>query len=463
MAESKAETKADIIVLGGGLAGCVAAWRAAKAGKRVVLIRRGQAGTAASSGAIDLAADHDSTPENPLPLTTDLETLVAREISRDPSHLFSRLTGGEGQPGQQAGQRAGRLLAVFSLARKLLEEMTGIPLAGDGKTLQVAVSHAGTVKHTALVQASMSIPDLDFIKRKRVGFCGVKGVPGWDGERAAAVFSHVMSSYEPPRVRGFNVELPEALGFNSNALGVASLFDDAGYFDRFIEKIRIGVGSNTYDVLFVPPLFGFKDAAGLARRAGEKLNNKVVETVSAVPSVPGMRLQTVLDRALREAGVSIVAADITGADAASGRVKAVAVRKNAESPEESFAGAVFVLATGKYLGGGLIREKRVRESLFGLPVFLDGREALSRQSEELFSREAAGPHPAFRAGVQTDPSMRPVDPEGKVIFSNLLACGNVLAGYDYLRGGTGLGAALITGYLAGEQIVSEGTGAGGRH
>ncbi len=437
-----------VVVLGGGLSGSVAAWMAAKAGLRVTLLRRGQAATAVSSGAIDLAMDPAATPEDPLPRTISLETLIAGEIARNPSHLFARLTEGDGPE----NQRAGRVLTLFSLARKALEEMTGIRFAGDGRTVELGVTHAGTVKQTALLQGSLEHLGMDGLRRRRVGFCGIRGIAGWDGERAALVYAHVMAAHTPPRVRGFNVELPEALGFNANPLGIATLFDDPDFFDRFIEKVRIGAGSNTYDQIFFPPVFGYRDPQALVKRAGEKLSARASETLSSVPSVPGARLQDALERALSEAGVELRAGDILGAKAEGGAVRSVEFRDAATGGTSGIPAGRFVVSTGKFTGGGMTREKVLKETVFGLPVFLDGREALGRQADELFSRDPAGPHPAMRAGLLTDRNLRPLDAGGGPVFSNLLACGNVLAGYDYVRGGTGLGAALITGYLAGEQL-----------
>ncbi|MEE8566641.1 MAG: FAD-binding protein, partial [Candidatus Bipolaricaulota bacterium] len=46
--------EADIVVIGGGMAGLVAGIRATEEGMRTVLLRKGQSATAYSSGAIDV-------------------------------------------------------------------------------------------------------------------------------------------------------------------------------------------------------------------------------------------------------------------------------------------------------------------------------------------------------------------------------------------------------------------------
>ena len=47
----------DVLVIGGGMAGAVAASKAADSGQEVAVVRRGYGATALSSGAIDIALD----------------------------------------------------------------------------------------------------------------------------------------------------------------------------------------------------------------------------------------------------------------------------------------------------------------------------------------------------------------------------------------------------------------------
>ena len=46
-----------------------------------------------------------------------------------------------------------------------------------------------------------------------------------------------------------------------------------------------------------------------------------------------------------------------------------------------------------------------------------------------------------------DQHLRPLSPDGQVIYANLMAAGSVLTGYNYLQDGGGLGVPLVSGYL----------------
>jgi glycerol-3-phosphate dehydrogenase subunit B len=67
------------------------------------------------------------------------------------------------------------------------------------------------------------------------------------------------------------------------------------------------------------------------------------------------------------------------------------------------------------------------------------------------ARSVAGPHPLMAAGLRVDASLRPLDSSGHPAWRNLCAAGSVLGGYDYITGRSGLGTALITGWLAGQE------------
>jgi glycerol-3-phosphate dehydrogenase subunit B len=62
---SGAALEADVLVVGGGLAGALAALSARAAGARVALVRRGPGATALSSGALSVADDPLSLPGTP--------------------------------------------------------------------------------------------------------------------------------------------------------------------------------------------------------------------------------------------------------------------------------------------------------------------------------------------------------------------------------------------------------------
>jgi len=105
-----------------------------------------------------------------------------------------------------------------------------------------------------------------------------------------------------------------------------------------------------------------------------------------------------------------------------------------------------VLATGRFIGGGLIKRRRTHEPLLGLGVFWEGEPATA--SRRLPRLEYLEPGPAFQAGLLTDEGLRPLTEDGRVAYQNLRAAGAVLGGWDE-GGEMGFGVPLLTGWLAG--------------
>src|SRR5207248_2299947 len=154
------------------------------------------------------------------------------------------------------------------------------------------------------------------------------------------------------------------------------------------------------------------------------------EMLGAPPSVPGLRLQRAIEAALRNAGVQVQ----------------IAVATEADLPE---AGAI-VLATGRFIGGGIRSDAKLHETVFGLPVWAGARGSLPPlPGEELFAVKAAGRHAGLTAGVRVGPDLRVVGGPG-----HLFAAGSVIGGYDQSRDEGGLGAAALLGATAGRNAAA---------
>jgi glycerol-3-phosphate dehydrogenase subunit B len=170
----------------------------------------------------------------------------------------------------------------------------------------------------------------------------------------------------------------------------------------------------------------------------------VAETLSDVPSVPGWRLQAALDARLAAAGVRVIAAalegDGPGRPARAGDLEVDAPR--------------WVLATGRFVGGGIARRGRLVEPLLGLPVTASeggasGVHLAPRPSATLTVRERRAPQPLLAAGVRVDRALRPLGADGRPAHAGLFAAGAVVGGHEAAADGTGLGVAIVTGFLAG--------------
>jgi glycerol-3-phosphate dehydrogenase subunit B len=113
-----------------------------------------------------------------------------------------------------------------------------------------------------------------------------------------------------------------------------------------------------------------------------------------------------------------------------------------------------VLASGRFIGGGIVRRRTLLEPLLNLPVEASeggasGFHLARRPSTTLTVRQRGAPQPLLAAGLRVDGRLRPLDPQGRPVHDALFAAGAVIGGHEHAADGTGLGVAVLTGFLAG--------------
>ncbi|HET7823909.1 MAG TPA: anaerobic glycerol-3-phosphate dehydrogenase subunit B, partial [Anaeromyxobacter sp.] len=200
----------------------------------------------------------------------------------------------------------------------------------------------------------------------------------------------------------------------------------------------------------LPPVLGLDPRAKVAERVAAAAGIPVAETLSDVPSVPGIRLQRAIDARLAAAGVEVVTAAVAGARGPGDPLRA--------GGHEVLARA-WVLATGRFVGGGIARRGTLVEPALGLPVqAAEGGEAgvhlAARPAASLTVRDRRAPQPLLSAGLRVDGSLRPLDERGRPVHPRLFAAGAVIGGHEQATDGTGLGVAILTGWLAGRAAAA---------
>ncbi|HYR56848.1 MAG TPA: FAD-binding protein, partial [Myxococcaceae bacterium] len=136
---------AEILVVGGGMAGCIAALSARKNGAEVVVARRSLGATALSSGAIDVAPD-PAAPPGDMKSQLVSPLLAAREVARTrPNHPYAVLV-----------DRLDRLKGALSFAAAQLPEVLDPPMIRNA----LLPTPLGTVKPAGMAQSSQAGADL---------------------------------------------------------------------------------------------------------------------------------------------------------------------------------------------------------------------------------------------------------------------------------------------------------------
>ena len=421
----------EILVIGGGMAGVMAALSARRRGANVRVVRRALGATALSSGAIDVAAD---------PIAPGGELWAQRIPPLEAARTMARLR--PNHPYAVLKDHLGRLEEALRFAVAQLDGLVEGPL-GQNALLPTPL---GTVKPAAMGQRSVLGADLATLP-ERVAVVSLGVNPAWDARLIARGLG------EAARAIGRTLEIAvvESGFFNHIEDALRSPFelggrlDAPGALERFAEDLRRALPRGVEAVL-LPPVIGWKQKDGVGRLSVLLGGIRCAELLSQAPSLPGLRLQEALDAALVRSGIRLEEASVSGTRARDG----VFVLSTAAGAETEVRPDAVVLATGKFIGGGITRERRFTETVLDLPVFAGGRRVRDEYIGELLSESAVSDHVAFRAGVRTDGTLRPLGTDGAPVHPRLYAAGSVLCGYDPATDKTGLGVAIFTGYLAGE-------------
>jgi anaerobic glycerol-3-phosphate dehydrogenase len=109
-----------------------------------------------------------------------------------------------------------------------------------------------------------------------------------------------------------------------------------------------------------------------------------------------------------------------------------------------------VLATGKFMGGGMVADPVCRETALGCPVGLRrfGRSFHDATDSLLLTSELrTDTQPMLGVGICTNAESNPVYDSGDVIYDNVFVAGSIRAGVE--TASLGLGDAAADGWNAG--------------
>ena len=423
-----------MLVVGGGLAGAVAALAARARGATVLLVRRSPGATALFGGAFGVAPDLDALPGDPLLGRRSPLESARRLAARRPSHPYAVL--GVHDLDEALGF-AGAQLSV------LVEPADGRP--------RFLAHVSGGLAECGLCLHSQAAGDLRRVRGLAV-VVGFSGHLGFDARLVAAGVGRLTSAGGP---RSAAVEASFFTGPGDGALrpfDLARALEAPGAAEALGAAIR-GVLPRGASVALLAPVLGIDPAARVHARVEAAAGLPVAEVVSDPPSVPGLRLDATLLARLTEAGVEVLDGEVA-AGGGPGRPGIVA--------GETVEAGAWVVATGRYIGGGLVRRDRLAEPLFGLPVVASetgaaGLTLAGRSPVSLTFRERTAAQPLLAAGVAVDPACRPLDEAGVPVHARLFVAGALIGGHEHAADQTGLGVAILSGWLAGRGAAGEAT------
>lgn len=413
-------TEADIVVVGGGLAGRLAALTAADAGSAsVTLLGHDNWAFDRQSGVVDVLG---YTPEREGPIADPFAAL-----SDLPAAHPYRIVGID-------EIRAG--LAVF-------DRVVGDAYGGAGTDANALVPTAfGSLRPTARYPRSMAAGLAS--ESRETTLVGFEHLPSYDGPPAA----ERLESIVPYQVTGTTVQFPTD---DRDRVAMAETLDDnpvTADADPAREALAaaIRIYQTGEERIGLPPVLGLRETDAIRNQFQEAFGVPVFEVAADAPSVPGIRLGRRLEAGLDEAGVTVEPdARVETVTTDGNRVERLQLQDGT-----SIAGREFIVATGGVGSGGIdTNRSTVTESVFGCHVEAPDDRGAWAAGDPLASHQFA------RFGVEIDDALRPLDSAGSPEFENLRAAGHVLGGFDAPAENSGGGVAVATGSFAGRLAAEE--------
>jgi len=403
----------DVLVIGAGPAGLLAAWVARRTQARVRLLATGIGTTHVSPGWLSIL-DTDG----------DLQAALDGWILRHPAHPYA-LVGVEALRGGIAALRE-----VCAPA--------GINYLGDLQSNFRLPTALGAVKQAALVPETFASGDL-----RQPGEVLIAGPAGWRDFYPALCAENLARQGIPARATSFDLPEMHAGQFDPTPGGLARLFDQPGIRERSAALIRPQLAGASR--VGLPAILGLEHSNEAWHDLQDRLSVPVFEIPTLPPSVPGMRLYNAFKTALERAGVQILLdMTVTHGLVEDHRARGAAVPGSVR--EMIFGAERIILATGGLYGGGIISDYRgcLRETVFGLPVMAP--DNMSEWFDDRFIGDTD--HAIHRAGLCANQALQPIDAAGQVLLENVRIAGRLLGGYSPLSEGSTEGVWLATAYRA---------------
>ncbi len=409
----------DVLVIGAGLAGLMAAVMAARAGARVRLIAAGWGQQIVSPGWLsvcDRAGD-------------DVIAEVRGYAAMHPQHPYGR-TGVDALVCglQQFQQITGEVGLPYNARTK------------DGHNLRLATM-LGAIQTPMLAPQGMANGDLTGIDGQVV----IVGFDGWRDFHPEMAAGNLAA--QGIAAKAARVSLPEDHGqWDEWPVDLARRLDDPGSRAALMRQLQPHVKEAA--LIGFPAVLGMEHNDVALQELSEGLGRPCFEIPTLPPSPHGTRLSNRLRRWLLRRGARVqIGHPVVRGIVADGRC--VGVEVDALGHTNAFYADTFILATGGLYNGGIQSDEsgRLWEPIFDLPVSQpDGEGRTGWYRDQLLAHRG---HPIHRhAGLRVNERMQPVDAEGAPVLANVFAVGHMLAGFNPLTDGCAEGIALASAYKA---------------
>jgi glycerol-3-phosphate dehydrogenase subunit B len=402
----------DLIIMGMGLSGLMAAKTAVEAGQKVLIAAKGMGSLYLFSNTIDVLGS--------LPDGKKAGEGLSQWIKDHPKHPYS-IMGPE-----KIEEALTSFLSLFPPPYPFQTIENGNCLIPTG---------AGTLRPTYFIPITM-VAGISLKEGKGliVGFKGFKDF-----------YAHYVA--DQLKCRGTTLTLPNFSHQEITATALARLMEKKSFREDIGWEIKKQLHHETH--VGFPAILGIRNPVQVKEDFEKIIGANVFEIPIPPPSIPGIRIFNRFKEWLIQKGVTF----LTGYSVS----KAIIKGKRCGGMEiahppmiTSYSADRYILATGRFLGGGLVAsDERISEPVFGLPV----AQPTSRQNwfgKSFFNHRS---HPVHEAGILTDASFRPTDENGNPILENVWVAGSILAHHHCIDEKSREGIEIATGYMAAKHAI----------
>jgi glycerol-3-phosphate dehydrogenase subunit B len=402
----------DVIIIGMGLSGLMAAKTAVETGKKVLIIGKGLGTLCMLSHTIDLLGT--------LPQTVRVKEGLPQWIVDHSEHPY-------GKVGFEKIEEALSSFGAFFPPPYSFQ--------AKDETNSLIPTGAGTLRPAYLLPSTMMKGIT--LKEKKALVIGFKGYKDFYAQRFADSFM----------CRGATLALPETPQGEMTATALARWMEQPSFREVIAAEIKKQIKEES--LVGFPAVLGLNDPMGVRRDLEKKIGVSIFEIPVLPPSIPGIRVFNRFKQRLIHKGVTFLLGHSVS--------KAILKENTCEGIEvlhppvaNSYSADRYILATGRFIGGGLQADReRITEPLFGLHV----DQPPSRHEwfqRTLFSGES---HPVHGSGIPVDSSFRPVDAKGSPVLDNVWVAGTMIAHHHCIEEKSREGIEIATGFMAAQKAL----------
>ena len=410
----------DLTVIGCGVAGAAAALFAANRGLSVVLVG-GPGELLFASGFFDLLGVHPVE----LKRTWDNPWGGIASLRKDlPNHPYAKI---------EASDIKTAVEEWFSFLRA-----AGLAYYHRAEKNCMVITPMGTVKPTFGAPKTMQHGIEALEAKSPCLILNIKQLKGFSAVHIAEVLKHSWPLISTQRIDFPGID-PDREVY---AERIARHLSVDSHQEKFAETLY--PHTRGHPVVGLPSVLGVLDSQRIAALLEKRIGSQVFEIPTMFPSVPGLRIKEALEENLPARGVAALFYTRL-LKVKAGTNRGFVLELGQTEAEYTLTTLGVVLATGRFLGGGLKADRtKIRESIFDLPV----RQPETRRNWH--RRDFLDPrgHPVNSAGLEIDNHFRPIDRLGKPAFPSLFAAGSILAHQDWMRMKCGSGLAVSTAFAA---------------